>query len=123
MKLASYVADGRASFGVVIGDGVVTMSGRTKYAGLRDVLAAEALEEIRRAAHGQRPDHRLGDIRFLPAIPDPQKILCAGINYRSHAAETGRDVPKAPSMFVRFADTLVGHDGEMIRPSVSECFD
>jgi 2-keto-4-pentenoate hydratase/2-oxohepta-3-ene-1,7-dioic acid hydratase in catechol pathway len=62
-------------------------------------------------------------VRFQPAIPDPNKILCAGINYRSHAAETGRDIPKAPSMFVRFVDTLVGHDGEMVRPSVSECFD
>jgi 2-keto-4-pentenoate hydratase/2-oxohepta-3-ene-1,7-dioic acid hydratase in catechol pathway len=123
MKLASYVVDGRPGFGVVTGDGVVTMNGRTKYATLRDVLAAGALDEIKRAAQGQRPDHKLSDLRFLPAIPEPDKILCAGINYRSHAAETGRDIPKAPSMFVRFVDTLVGHDGEMIRPSVSECFD
>src|SRR5262249_4724381 len=123
MKLASYVADGRPAFGVVVGDGVVTLSGRTKYAGIRDVLAAGALDEVRRAAEGQRPDHRLADLRLLPAIPDPNKILCAGINYRSHAAETGRDIPKAPSMFVRFTDTLTGHDGEMVRPRVSECFD
>jgi len=99
------------------------MSGHSRYAGLRDVLAAGALDEIRRAADGQRPDQKLSDVRFLPAIPNPQKILCAGINYRSHAAETGRDVPKAPSMFARFTDTLVGHDGEMIRPKISECFD
>jgi len=123
MKLASYVVDGRPGFGLVTGDGVVTLSGRTKYATLREVLAAGALDEIRRVAEGQRPDHKLSDLRFLPAIPDPEKILCAGINYRSHAAETGRDIPKAPSMFVRFVDTLVGHDGEMIRPKVSECFD
>src|SRR5690242_20938730 len=96
MKLASYVADGRPCFGVVLGDGVATMNGRTRYAGLRDVLVAGALDEIRRAAEGQQPDHKLGGIRFLPAIPDPGKILCAGINYRSHAAETGRDIPKAP---------------------------
>jgi 2-keto-4-pentenoate hydratase/2-oxohepta-3-ene-1,7-dioic acid hydratase in catechol pathway len=123
MKLASYVADGRAAFGVVVGDGVVTMSGRSRYATLRAAMEADAVDEIRRAAEGQRPDHKLADVRFLPAIPDPQKILCAGINYRSHAAETGRDIPKAPSMFVRFTDTLVGHDGEMVRPAVSECFD
>ena len=123
MKLASYLVDGRPGFGVVTGDGVVTLSGRTKYATLREALTAGALDEIRRVAQGQRPDHKLSDLRFLPAIPDPEKILCAGINYRSHAAETGRDIPKSPSMFVRFVDTLVGHDGEMIRPSVSECFD
>jgi 2-keto-4-pentenoate hydratase/2-oxohepta-3-ene-1,7-dioic acid hydratase in catechol pathway len=60
---------------------------------------------------------------LLPAIPNPNKILCAGINYRSHAAETGRDIPTKPSMFARFVDTLVGHDGEMVRPKISECFD
>jgi len=123
MKLASYVVDGRPGFGVVMGDGVVTLSGRTKYASLREVLTAGALGEIKQAAQGKSADHKLSDLRFLPAIPDPEKILCAGINYRSHAAETGRDIPKAPSMFVRFVDTLVGHDGEMIRPAVSECFD
>src|SRR5438876_8380350 len=76
-----------------------------------------------RAAEAAKPDHRLGDIKWLPAIPNPEKILCAGINYRSHAAETGREVPKQPSMFVRLANTLVGHEGEMIRPSVSQNFD
>ena len=56
-------------------------------------------------------------------IPHPEKILCAGINYRSHAAETGRELPKQPSMFIRFTDTLVGHDGAMIRPKLSDNFD
>src|SRR5919198_4316232 len=123
MKLASYMADGQLCFGVVVDEGLVTMNRFSRYAGLREVLAAGALDEIRRAAEGQRPDKKLSEVRFLPAIPDPEKILCAGINYRSHAAETGRDIPKAPSMFVRFTDTLVGHDGEMIRPKISECFD
>jgi len=123
MKLASYIADGRPGFGVVAGDRIVAMTGRSRYASLREALAAGALDEIARAAKGERGDHALADVRFLPVIPDPGKILCAGINYRSHAAETGRDIPKAPSMFVRFTDTLTGHDGEMVRPSVSECFD
>jgi 2-keto-4-pentenoate hydratase/2-oxohepta-3-ene-1,7-dioic acid hydratase in catechol pathway len=123
MKLASYIADNHPAFGVVVADGVVTMNVRTRYASLREAIAAGALDELRRLADGTRPDHKLGEIRFLPAIPEPGKILCAGINYRSHAAETGRDIPKAPSMFVRFTDTLTGHDGEMIRPTVSECFD
>src|SRR6266436_5199489 len=86
-------------------------------------LAAGALAEMRNAAAESAPDHRLTDVAFLPPIPNPEKILCAGINYRSHAAETGREVPKQPSMFVRLANTLVGHDGEMIRPSVSQSFD
>jgi 2-keto-4-pentenoate hydratase/2-oxohepta-3-ene-1,7-dioic acid hydratase in catechol pathway len=123
MKLASYIADDRPAYGVVKGDGVVTMSGRVRYATLRDALAAGAIDEMRALADGARPDHPLSAIRFLPAIPNPEKILCAGINYRSHAAETGRAIPQAPSVFARLTDTLVGHDGEMIRPTVSECFD
>ena len=70
-----------------------------------------------------KPDHKLSDIRFLPVIPNPHKILCAGVNYKSHAAEVGRELPKQPSMFIRFTDTLVGHEGEMIRPKLSDNFD
>ena len=125
MKLASYIADGKPCFGVVTGDGVITMSQRLagRHASLREALAAGALGEIRTAAAGAKADHRLADITWLPVIPQPEKILCAGINYRSHAAETGRELPKQPSMFVRLANTLTGHEGEMIRPSVSEQFD
>jgi 2-keto-4-pentenoate hydratase/2-oxohepta-3-ene-1,7-dioic acid hydratase in catechol pathway len=125
MKLASYVANGKDAFGVVTGDGVVTMNGRlgSRYASLRDALTADGLAAIRAAAKDARADHKLVDVRFLPAIPNPEKILCAGINYRSHAAETGRELPKQPSMFIRLANTLTGHDGELIRPSVSQHFD
>ncbi len=124
MKLASYIADGKACFGVVTDDGVVTLNQRlgSRYASLRDALAADALAEIRKGADGAKADHGLSDIKWLPAIPNPEKILCAGINYRSHAAETGREVPKQPSMFIRLANTLAGHEGEMIRPSVSQSF-
>ena len=125
MKLASYVADGQACFGVVIGDGVLTLNQRLghRYATLRDALAGGALAEIGQAAEAGKPDHRLSEIGWLPVIPNPEKILCAGINYRSHAAETGREVPKQPSMFIRLATTLTGHEAEMIRPSVSQSFD
>jgi 2-keto-4-pentenoate hydratase/2-oxohepta-3-ene-1,7-dioic acid hydratase in catechol pathway len=125
MKLASYVANGKECFGVVAGDGVITLNQRLggRYAGLRDAIAAGALAEIKKVTEGTIPDHALADIRWLPAIPNPERILCAGINYRSHAAETGRELPKQPSMFIRLTDTLVGHEGEMIRPSVSQQFD
>jgi 2-keto-4-pentenoate hydratase/2-oxohepta-3-ene-1,7-dioic acid hydratase in catechol pathway len=125
MKLASYLADGRPAFGVVKDDGVVTMSGRPGVAAatLKEALAQGLLPQIADAAGKAKPDHRLADIRFLPAIPDPELIACAGINYRSHASETGRDIPKQPSMFIRRTNTLLGHEGEMIRPSVSTHFD
>jgi len=125
VKLASYTVEGANAFGVVVGDQVVTVNKLLgpQYPTLRSVLEAAALDEIRSATSSAQPDHKLSDLRFLPVIPNPPKILCAGLNYRSHVAETGRETPTKPSMFSRFTDTLLSHEGVMIRPSVSEQFD
>jgi 2-keto-4-pentenoate hydratase/2-oxohepta-3-ene-1,7-dioic acid hydratase in catechol pathway len=123
MRLLSFVADGKECFGAVSGDGVVTLNDKIGQPDLRSALAAGAMAAVRQAAQTAKPDHKLGDIKFLPLVPKPNKILCAGVNYRAHAAEVGRELPKQPSMFIRFADTLVGHGGEMIRPAVSDNFD
>jgi 2-keto-4-pentenoate hydratase/2-oxohepta-3-ene-1,7-dioic acid hydratase in catechol pathway len=123
MKLLSFIAEGKAQYGALSGNGVVTLTARVGQPTLRDALVAGALDEMRDMAGRAKPDRVLSDIKFLPVIPNPAKILCAGINYRSHAAETGRDIPKAPSLFARFTDTLVGHEGKLIRPRVSEAFD
>jgi 2-keto-4-pentenoate hydratase/2-oxohepta-3-ene-1,7-dioic acid hydratase in catechol pathway len=125
MKLASYLSYGVATFGVVSGDGVVTLGGKLKggYKSLVEAIAAGAFDEIRKVAKGARTDQKLSEVRFLPVISNPAKILCAGINYRAHAAETGRDLPTQPSMFIRFSDTLVSHESEMIRPQISTHFD
>jgi 2-keto-4-pentenoate hydratase/2-oxohepta-3-ene-1,7-dioic acid hydratase in catechol pathway len=123
MKLLSFAAGGKDCFGALSGDGVVTLNDKIGQPNLRAALAAGATEAMRKAARDAKPDRKLSDVKFLPVIPRPGKILCAGINYRSHAAETGRELPKQPSMFVRFTDTLVGHGGDMIRPSVSNNFD
>jgi 2-keto-4-pentenoate hydratase/2-oxohepta-3-ene-1,7-dioic acid hydratase in catechol pathway len=122
MKLASYRLGGEDTYGAVVGDGVVTLGGRN-HPTLRDALAGGALGGLRAAAAGKTPDRKLADITWLPVIPNPAKILCVGINYKSHAEETGRDTMANPQMFLRLTNTLVGHDGEMIRPRVSTHFD
>jgi 2-keto-4-pentenoate hydratase/2-oxohepta-3-ene-1,7-dioic acid hydratase in catechol pathway len=125
MKLLSYLANGKPSFGVVVGDGVVTMNERLKgrFATLRDAIAGGAIDEMRRAAEGAKADHPLAGLAYLPTIPNPEKIMCVGINYKSHAAEHGAEVPKMPNIFLRFINTLVPHGGAMIRPKVSTNFD
>jgi 2-keto-4-pentenoate hydratase/2-oxohepta-3-ene-1,7-dioic acid hydratase in catechol pathway len=125
MKLASYVAGGKAAFGVVADNGVVGMNDRLsgRYSTLRQALAGGALAEMERLAQGARPDHALAGLRFLPVIPDPAKILCVGLNYSSHAAEQGGAAAEKPNIFTRFVDTLVAHEGEMIRPKASVQFD
>jgi 2-keto-4-pentenoate hydratase/2-oxohepta-3-ene-1,7-dioic acid hydratase in catechol pathway len=123
MKLLSFAADGKEWFGAVSGDGIVTLNDKIGQPSLRAALAAGAIGAMQQAAKDATPDRKFADIKFLPVIPNPNKILCAGVNYRAHAAEVGRELPKQPSMFVRFTDTLIGHDREMIRPNVSDHFD
>jgi 2-keto-4-pentenoate hydratase/2-oxohepta-3-ene-1,7-dioic acid hydratase in catechol pathway len=123
MKLLSFAADGKNWFGALREDGVVTLNEKVAQPDLRAALTAGAMDQMRAIAQRAAPDRKVAEIRFLPVIPRPGKILCAGINYRSHAAEMSRELPKQPSMFIRFTDTLVGHGGELIRPKVSEHFD
>ncbi len=125
MKVASYIADGKPAFGVANDDGVITMNTRLKgrFESLREAIAGGALDEMRNAAKEARPDHDLAGLRFLPVVPNPGKILCVGLNYKSHAAEQGGAVAEKPNIFTRFTDTLVAHDGEMLRPKASVQFD
>src|SRR5579872_4292617 len=98
MRLLSFSVDGKDSFGAVSGDGVVTLNAKVGRPSLAAALAADGVEALRRAAHGATPDRKLADVRFLPVIPQPNKILCAGVNYRAHAAEVSRELPKQPSI-------------------------
>src|SRR4051812_20182180 len=104
MKLASYTADGKDLYGVVIGDGVITMNEQFggHAASLRDALAGGLLPRIKEASEKTAPDRKLSEVKFLPVIPNPEKILCVGINYKSHAAEHGTEAPKLPNIFTKF---------------------
>ena len=123
MKIASYLADGVPSFGVVIGDGVVTMNERLGLGSLREALAAGALDDMRAAAEDTKPDRDFASLQLLPVIPHPGKTLCVGINYGSHAAEHGAGDDWKPNIFTKFDDVLIGHGGNMIRPQASLQFD
>lgn len=62
-------------------------------------------------------------VAFLPVIPDPQKIICIGVNYVAHREETGRPPAEAPTIFTRFADSQTGHGQRALRPATTEKFD
>jgi acylpyruvate hydrolase len=60
---------------------------------------------------------------FAPVVPRPGKVLCVGLNYRAHILETGRELPEYPTLFAKFADTLMGARDDLVLPSVSERVD
>jgi acylpyruvate hydrolase len=57
---------------------------------------------------------------FAPVVPSPAKIICVGLNYRTHIAETGRELPQYPTLFAKFAETLLGPNDDLVLPAVSE---
>jgi 2-keto-4-pentenoate hydratase/2-oxohepta-3-ene-1,7-dioic acid hydratase in catechol pathway len=123
MRLLSFEIDGRASFGIATADGVIDAGARLGLGGLREALLAGALDRVRELA-GRAPDHALADIAFLPVIPDAAaKIWCTGINSLPHIAEMGRERPEHPVLFVRFADSVVGHGAPLVRPAASVQYD
>ena len=126
MRLASYIAHGRTSFGAVVGDGVVDFRVRfgSRFATLVDLIRADAIEEARAALTGVRPDFPLSAIELLPPLLAPEKILCIGINYANRNADfNDPDTPKYPSVFYRHPGSLVGSGQALVRPKVSEQLD
>jgi 2-keto-4-pentenoate hydratase/2-oxohepta-3-ene-1,7-dioic acid hydratase in catechol pathway len=69
------------------------------------------------------PTYAESDIEFLPAITDPGKIICIGVNYRSHQEESGKTEQKAPTVFTRFADSQMGHLQAAQMPATTTRFD
>jgi len=65
----------------------------------------------------------LAEADFAPVVVTPSKIICVGLNYRTHIAETGRDLPEYPTLFAKFAETLMGPNDELVLPAVSEKVD
>ncbi len=65
----------------------------------------------------------IASIEYLPPFGFPEKIICVGLNYRDHAAESGFKAPDYPALFGRFPSSLIGHKAPMIRPKVSDLLD
>jgi 2-keto-4-pentenoate hydratase/2-oxohepta-3-ene-1,7-dioic acid hydratase in catechol pathway len=120
MKLISYLHRGKPGFGIVNGQGVVALGPRTREPGLKHVL--DHIDTLH-AYVDEKPDLRLDEVTYAPAVPNPDKILCVGINYRHHQQETGQKPPQRPMIFARFANSQVGHEQPIIRPRVSEQLD
>ena len=125
MKLASFSAAGRDTYGAVVEGGVVDLGRRLgdRYPTLRAAIAGDALARLAGEVVAAKPDFSLAQVTLLPPITDPDKIICAGRNYRAHAAEAGGAPPENPQVFLRLVNTLVAHGQPMVCPKISGDFD
>src|SRR5947209_10665744 len=111
MKLVTYQAGGETRAGVLTDDGVLDSG----YATMRELLAAGP------------PQQPTGDPvepeRLLPPVTDPEKIICIGLNYLSHARESGAEPPETPTIFAKYRNALAPPDTEVKLPDYSSKVD
>jgi 2-keto-4-pentenoate hydratase/2-oxohepta-3-ene-1,7-dioic acid hydratase in catechol pathway len=123
MKLASFTIAGRAAWGVAEGDKVADLSIVPGMATLRQALSHPDAQAVIAAAATGALRIPMSAVTLAPVLPDPDKIICVGLNYENHRKETGRDEVAHPTIFTRFANSQIGHGAPMIRPRVSTHFD
>jgi 2-keto-4-pentenoate hydratase/2-oxohepta-3-ene-1,7-dioic acid hydratase in catechol pathway len=120
VRLLTYDDGSGPQAGVQIGGGIVPVAALGAPAdsvrGLLHALDAEGLVELGRRAGEADGQLALADVRLLAPVPDPEKIVCLGLNYRDHAAEAGQEIPQAPMWFAKFANSLVGSGEPVLLP-------
>jgi 2-keto-4-pentenoate hydratase/2-oxohepta-3-ene-1,7-dioic acid hydratase in catechol pathway len=120
MRLVTYRSE-RGDRAGVLRDGAVVDAGDAlgeREASVRGLLEAGRLGELEEAsASGEAV--AVAEVELLPPVPDPQKIVCIGLNYRAHAAEAGIEPPESPTFFAKFANALAAPGAMVALPAAS----
>lgn len=121
MRLVSYHRGQEIDAGVLVGAEIVPLSSLAAPAasvrGLLSELDASHLAELGDRAGESSERVALADVRLAAPVPDPQKIICLGLNYRDHAAESGQEPPASPLWFAKFQNSLVGSGEPIVLPA------
>lgn len=95
-----------------------------RYTGSLDTAIAEGTDGLKHLADALSKGDRIeGDIQYLPPFAASGKIICVGLNYRAHSAESGYEQPDYPTVFARFTSSLIGHQAAIVRPDMSDTLD
>ena len=124
MRLATFKTAQGTSYGIVTAKGIVDLKRYigNRFADLKSLIGGNAFAEAAKHA-GETPDYQDSDITWLPVIPNPERILCVGLNYQDHVVETGRDNTEQPAIFIRLPESQVGHKQPILRPRESKNLD
>lgn len=132
MKLITFDAGNGPRAGVLTEEGLLDawhLLGDPGGSGMRELIASGHLEGLRTALSAEGPTADEGavldpsSVTLLPPVPDPDKIICIGLNYRSHAEEFGLELPKAPTIFAKYRNALTGTGQPVELPAASEKVD
>ena len=123
MKIASYLHQGTRSYGIVKPQGIIDLGSRLnlRFPDLKSLLEAGELASLHQYS-GEKIDFTGQEVRYLPVIEHPNKILCVGMNYADKRQEFEQTDP-APTLFIRFPDSQTGHNTPLLKPYASDEFD
>ncbi len=119
MKFATFTADDAQHYGAVAKGGMIALSGAfPQWKTMRNVIENDGFSALEDAAQGRPVSHPDGSFRWDIPVPDPEKIICVGVNFPDRNAEykDGQDAPPNMSLFIRFARSFVGHETPLTRP-------
>jgi 2-keto-4-pentenoate hydratase/2-oxohepta-3-ene-1,7-dioic acid hydratase in catechol pathway len=123
VRYLSFERNGKPTWGAVKDDGVVDLGARCgdHFPTLRDAVGQNAAAALAAVVAATAADLPLAGLRHLPPVPNPEKIICVGVNYanRNEEYRDNSELPKYPSLFIRMPDTLVGHGAPILRPPES----
>jgi 2-keto-4-pentenoate hydratase/2-oxohepta-3-ene-1,7-dioic acid hydratase in catechol pathway len=124
MQIVSYRSGSELRAGATDGTSLVDASAAGAYpTSVRAILAAGQLEafvaDATRALGAGTGTIPLASVRLGPPVPDPDKIICLGLNYRDHAAEASMQIPQAPVLFPKYRNALVGPQDDVVVPKVA----
>jgi 2-keto-4-pentenoate hydratase/2-oxohepta-3-ene-1,7-dioic acid hydratase in catechol pathway len=125
MRIATVEIEGQDRIGVITEDGIVDCTDAVPYPDLRAAITAGDLAAVGVAAEGRTATHPEGAFTYRIPVPNPEKIICVGVNFPDRNAEykDGVEAPPNMSLFPRFARSFTGHGQPLTRPKASDKLD
>ena len=127
MKLVNFLFKGEKNIGALLDDGVCSFKSISDKYSMSMLEFIEQMDDlspkVSKFINSNPEVIPLSEIEFLPVIERPGKVLAVGLNYKDHAKETGMDLPKVPMIFTKQSTSVLGHQGEIHKPKVSDAVD
>ena len=127
MKLVNFLYKGEKNVGALLDDGVCSFKSISDKYSMSMMEFIEQIDDlspkVSKFINSNPEVIPLSDIEFLPVIERPRTVLAVGLNYKDHAKETGMDLPKVPMIFTKQSTSVLGHQGEIHKPKVSDAVD
>ena len=127
MKLVNFLYKGEKNIGALLDDGVCSFKSISDKYSMSMMEFIEQIDDlspkVSKFINSNPEVIPLSEIEFLPVIERPGKVLAVGLNYKDHAKETGMDLPKVPMIFTKQSTSVLGHQGEIHKPKVSDAVD